>query len=415
MNIWILNHYAVPPTETGGTRHHALARELIARGHEVTVFASNFNHTTRAARHSTGRAGWAREVAAGVPFVWVRSPGYQGNGAARLWNMGAFAARVWRVAARCGAGVPDVVLGSSPQPFAALAAQRLARRLGVPFVLEVRDLWPETLLHSSKISPRHPLIRGLGWLESFLYRSADEIITLLPGAAGHIVARGGEASRITWVPNGADVRQLPVSPPPPERPGQPLTLMYAGTHGFLNALHVVLEAAALLERDGWGDRVRIRLVGDGPEKPKLVERAREMGLRMVAFDDAVPRAQVPARLAEADAFLMLLADAGVFRWGVSPNKLFDYLAAGRPVIFGVDSPFNPVDAAGAGLSIPPADPGALAGAIRALAGLSAGERAEMGRRARAYAEEHHDLGSLAVRLEQVLRRAAAAPDDRGAR
>jgi glycosyltransferase involved in cell wall biosynthesis len=410
MKIWIVNHYAVPPSQTGGTRHHVLARELIRRGHDVTLLASNFNHARRDATRATSGPPWERETADGVPFVWFRTPPYEGNGAARLWNMGVFAARVWRHATRAGLGRPDVIVGSTPHPLAALAAERLARRLGVPFVLEVRDLWPDTLVESSRISARHPLILGFARVERHLYRSARHVVTLLPGAVEHIAARGGHRDRITWVPNGSEIAAVPVPPPNERAPGAPLTFMYAGAHGFLNALDTVLDAAAELERDGWGDRVVLRLLGDGPEKPRLVRRAAEMGLRMVHFDDPVPRGQVAGRLAKADAFLMLLADAKVFRWGVSPNKLFDYLAAARPVIFGVDSPFNPVEGEGAGLSIPPADPAALARAIRAIVELPEEERREMGRRARSYVERHHDLGELARRLEGVLVRAAVAGD-----
>ncbi|MBT9253591.1 MAG: glycosyltransferase family 4 protein [Brockia lithotrophica] len=176
-----------------------------------------------------------------------------------------------------------------------------------------------------------------------------------------------------------------------------------------NDLDRVLDAAHLLQKGGNGKAIRFVLVGDGPEKERLMQRAREMGLHNVEFRDPVPKREVFRVLAEADAFLLLLKEAPVFRFGASPNKLYDYMAMGRPVIFAVNSPYNPVQESHSGITVSDASPEALAQAVHALASLPREEREAMGRRGRAYVEEHHSFPRLAEQLEEILRGALFSP------
>ncbi len=400
MNIWLVNHYAILPQQAGGTRHYALARELVEREHQVTIVASSFDHTTRQELHISDGAPSRLEVVDGIRFLWLRTPPYGGNSARRLWNTMVFARKVLGLRAEDLGGPPDVVLGSSPHLFAAWAAERLARRHRVPFVLEVRDLWPQSLVDLGSFSEGHPFIRWLERIERGLYRRARRIITLLPGAADHIAHKGGHPGRIVWIPNGVDLRLLP--PPSPPEPRESLTFLYAGTHGLANGLQVILEAADRLRTSP----VSFRLVGDGPDKPRLMALAEKKGLTNVVFEPPVPKSRIPDLLREADAFLMVLRDSPVFRWGVSPNKLFDYMAAARPVIFSVNTPLNPVESAGAGVTVPAEDADALAGAALKLLTMSSEERWQMGLRGRKYVEDNHDFGRLACKLESVLRNAA---------
>ncbi|GEM90760.1 glycosyltransferase family 4 protein [Oceanithermus desulfurans] len=397
MNLWLVNHYAILPQQAGGTRHYTLARELVERGHQVTIIASSFDHTTRMELHIPDGAPSRLEVVDGVRFLWLRTPPYEGNSTRRLWNTVAFARKVLSLRAQDLGGRPDVVLGSSPHLFAAWAAERLARRHRVPFVLEVRDLWPRSLVDLGNFSEGHPFIRWLENIERGLYRRARHIITLLPGAGEHIAQKGGDPDRIVWIPNGIDADRLP--PPEPPTPKDAFELMYAGTHGLANGLQVILEAAERLQNRPF----RFRLVGDGPDKPRLVEMAARMNLTNAVFEPPVPKSQIPDLLREAGAFLMVLRDSPVFRWGVSPNKLFDYMAAARPVIFSVNTPLNPVEAAGAGVTVPAEDADALAEAAIRLLSMSPEERWRMGLRGRKYVEDNHNLNRLSSRLESVLK------------
>lgn len=398
MNIWLINQYALAPSQAGSTRHFSLSRELVRRGHHVTIVASSFDHgTRRETRLQPGEISRLEEVD-GVSFLWLRTPPYTGNNLARIRNMLVFANRVWIGSALRQAERPDVILGSSPHLFGALAAALIARRRRVPFVLEIRDLWPQSLVELGNVAPGHPYIRVLELVELFLYRAATHIITLLPSAADHLVAKGAPRERITWLPNGVDLDAIPLSSP---ANSHPFTIMYAGAHGLANCLDTVIEAAAILERDGTRG-LRFRLVGDGPDKPRLQDRVAAEQLQSVHFDPPVPRHDVFRLLQTADAFVLTMKDSSLYRWGTSPNKLFDYLAVGRPIVMSTNSPYDPVTEAGAGLTVPAEDPEALAGAIRELAALDPLERAAMGLRGRAYVERHHSLAQLSKGLESIL-------------
>jgi len=175
------------------------------------------------------------------------------------------------------------------------------------------------------------------------------------------------------------------------------------THGLANDLDSILDTAAILKHQGWSERVSFRLVGDGPHKARLVERACEEGLDMVQFEPHVPRSEIYSLLQEADAFVITLRAANLFsRYGVSPNKLFDYLASGRPIIFAVDSLNNPVGESGGGITVPSEDPESMAQAIIRLANMSSQERWAMGLKGRRHVEQEYDHAKLADRIEMVL-------------
>lgn len=398
MRIWMINHYAEPYG-----RHHNLAGELIRRGHQVVIFASSFDHRTRQESRLAPGENMKNEKIGGIPYVWLRTPPYPGNTPARAWNMAVFARRIWGMKKTEGIERPDVIIGSSPHLFAALAAQRISVRFRVPFVFEVRDLWPQSLVDLGNVSERHPVVRGLEKIEKYLYRRAARIISLLPGAVEHMVAKGANREKVAWIPNGINTDLVP-PPEPPSNDGV-FTVMYAGAHGLANALDHLLDAAAILQEEDLGRKILIRFIGDGPEKPRLREVAARRELKNVRFDDPVPRDKIYNLLRKADAFVMPLKLSPVFRWGVSPNKLFDYMATARPVIFSVNSPINPVKEAGAGITVPPENPQALAKAIKELLNMTPEERWKMGLRGREYVERYHSFTRLADKLEKVLEEA----------
>lgn len=409
MNIIMVNHYAILPTAPGGTRHFSFARELVRRGHNVTIVASGFNHKNRQETRRWNGERYQSETVDGVRFVWLKTPPYSGNTFARIRNMAAFAYRLLRLPVKALGPTPDIVYGSSPHLFAALAGQRLARRLRLSFVLEIRDLWPESLTLLGDISPKHPFIVLLAYIERFLYRRADHIVTLLPGAGEHMVAKGSNAGKITWIPNGIDLSML--GDIPASSPTDRLVGVYAGTHGLANGLDLLLNAVGVLQTNGWGDRIAFRFVGDGPLKESLKKKATAMGLSNVSFEDPVPKEEVYRVLAEADFFPIVLRDSPLYQWGISLNKLFDYMALGRPIVFSGSAPSNPVELSGAGIATKPGDAAALADGIRKVAEMSTDDRLEFGRRGRAYVEQHHATTVLVNRLEAVLADVARGTDN----
>ncbi len=399
MNIWLVNHFALPPTGSGPNRHHALALRLAERGHDVTVVASGFEHYSRRGRMGRGSPVQV-EVAGGVRYVWIRTPPYEGM-VGRMRNIATFALRLAWHGPRLPAPAPDVILGSSPHLLTPLGAFVVARRLGVPFVLEVRDIWPQSLVDLLGMSSRNPLVVALRGLESYLYGHADQVVTVLPAATDYLVGRGASRGRVSWIPNGVDLSTVPDPADPPD--GPPMVAMYAGTLGLVNGLDLVLDSARLLLDRGVGaDEILIRLVGPGPARDRLEQRVAEEGLDNVRIEGPVPKEQVHDLLADAHAFLMVLDDSPVFRYGVSPNKLFDYFAAARPVLFAVRTVVNPVEDARAGVTVHPGDPVSMADGLEELAAMTPADRRLLGERGAAFVRDSHDYDVLAGQLEAVL-------------
>jgi len=404
VKIWFIHQYAVSPGTPGGTRHFSTARWLVRQGHEVRIVAASFHYSLQEEPRTFSTEGRQRETVDGVVFEWVQTHAYRGNSIGRILNLLSYAWQALRTRPATGEAGPDVVLGSSPQPFAALAGRLLAHRHRARFVYEVRDLWPRTLLDLGRASRWNPAVLGFGWIERHCLRHADQVVTLLAGSVEYLVSQGANRDRVTWIPNGVDLGMAGAMRP--AVPRQDCVFLYAGAIGMANGLDALLEAAALLQERA--PRIRVEIMGQGPERPRLEGRARELGLTNVGFRAPVPKLRVHDALAEADAFVMILTDSPVFRHGISPNKLFDYLAAGRPVLFAVNTPMNAVEEAGAGITADPSCPASLAAAMERIAALSPAERAQMGQRGRQYVEAHHDVERLAERFGRVLSEGATA-------
>ncbi|TPG12976.1 glycosyltransferase WbuB [Sphingomonas koreensis] len=401
--IWIINQYtATPATGTPG-RHPHLARELAFRGHRVYVIAARWHHLLRDADAS--EAAPEIEDVEGFKFVRVAMPRYaDAHDKRRMLNWLLFA---WRVAKidRVIKDKPEVILCSSPSLFATLGAERLARKFGARLVFEVRDIWPLTLVEVGGKSPLHPLLRVMQWIEDRAYRKADRVVSNLPGAVEHMVGRGMDREKFSWIPNGFSAldfdRRQPVEKELLARiPTGKFVVGYAGTLGAANSLNTFLDAAELLrDRDG----IIFVLLGQGREKAALVASAAKRNLTNVLFLPPIPKDQVQSALERFDVCSIGLRADSLFRFGVSPNKLFDYLIAGKPIIYGIDSgEYQPIKEFSAGLQVPPQDAAALADAILRLHSLPAEERLLIGENGRRAALEHHEYRMLAEKLEKVL-------------
>lgn len=411
--LWV-NQFAMLPKDGGGTRHFELGRELVRLGWDVTVVASDYHLLKRAytRRRSAEDRAPVAEMVDGVRFQWLWAAPYRANDWRRAHNWLSFHRSVR--AAYGSLPRPDIVIGSSPQLFAATAAQHLARRFGTPFVLEVRDLWPESLVAAG--GRKGPAYHALDRIARRLYVQSQRIVVLAEGTARYLEAHGVPGTKLVHVPNGVDVhlvqplteigRRGQADPTHAEvsdpRAVSPATLVYAGAHGPANGLEVVLDAAQRLV--GGTRSVRFLLIGDGPAKAELVAEAGRRRLHNVEFHDPVPKQQLASLLAAADGGLMLLRDSPLFAFAVSPNKLFDYLAAGIPVVCNVPGEVGGLLAAsGGGVQATDAGGAALAAAVDRLLALSAEVRRGMGRSGREWVERTHSREVLGAQLDEALR------------
>jgi len=398
MHILLIHQAFASLNEAGGTRHHELARYLVSCGHRVTIIASPVNYLS--GQRST-RPAWVerQEDPPGITLLRTYTyPALHRSFFHRVLSFLSFMVSSFIV----GLGVRevDLVWGTSPPIFQAVTGWLLARLKGAPFLLEIRDLWPAFAMAVGVL--RNPLlVRASLWLEGFLYRHADRVMVNSPGFIQHVTRRG--ARRVELVPNGADPLMFsPNGHGESFRQAQGLddqfVVLYAGAHGLSNDLDVVLEAASCLRDE---PRIAFLLVGDGKEKPHLQARAEALKLKNLRFLPPVPKAGMSEVMAAADACLAILKPIDLYRT-TYPNKVFDYMAAARPVILAIDGVIRQVvEDARAGLFVPPGNPCALAEAVRTLAADPQAAR-RMGESGRQYIESHFNRQRLAEQLNSIL-------------
>lgn len=393
MHILIIHQAFAGPNDPGGTRHFEFARHLVAQGHQVTIVAANVNYQT--GKPVVAGAGLAAEERLEGVRV-LRSYVYPSLHRSFVWRVVAFLSfMLSSVVVALRVGPVDVVLGTSPPIFQAISAWLVALIRRRPFLLEIRDLWPVFAIDMGVL--KNPqLIRLARWLEAFLYARADHILVNSPAYRDYLLDRGVPALRVTLIPNGVDPSMFD-----PEADGAAFrarfglddhfVVTYAGALGAANDLPTVLRAAALL---GGKPAIRFVLVGDGKERQTLEELARELRLDNLLFTGPLPKSEMGQVLAGSDACVATLLDIPMFRT-TYPNKVFDYMAAGRPTLLAIDGVIRRViDDAGGGIFVQPGSPEELAAAVARLADDPAAARA-MGAAARRYVVEQFNRSSHA--------------------
>lgn len=411
MKILYVSQYYPPEMGAPASRVSQLARAWAADGHDVTVLTGFPNHPTGVIPPEY--RGWPyirREDDHGVKVV--RTPIYAAANKGlvkRSLNYVSYAASASLLGPLLTSR-PDVVIATSPQFLTAVAGYELAKLKRVPFVFEVRDLWPRSIVEVGAMKADSPVVKGLEAAELFLYRHADRIVVVTDSFVDEIAARGIPRERLSVVKNGVDLGMF--SPGPRDESirvrlglSGKFVAAYVGTHGMAHGLATMLDAAKLLKDD---DRFRLLLIGEGADKAALKERAAREGLSNVLFLDQQPHKEIPALLRAADATLVLLKAKDLFKT-VIPSKIFEFMGVARPIVIGVDGEARRiVEDAGSGLFVPPESGEDLAAALRMLASdPDACER--MGVKGRAYVEAHFSRAALARKYLDILGEVVGLP------
>ena len=404
MHILLIHQAFVMNAEAGGTRHYELARKLVQQGHRVTVIASSVSYLTGQARDSS-RVRWKlHEQADGVDVerTWTYAALHR-SFFHRLLSFFSFMISSFL----CALGVRDVdvMWGTSPPIFQGLTAYLVAFLRRIPVVFEVRDLWPDFAVEIGVLRNRS-LIWASRRLERFLYHHAKRVILNSPGFLPHLRSCGVPDDAIDLVPNGVDIGMFD-----PENRGQDVRreagletdfiVVYAGAQGLANDLGTVLLAAKRLEAH---PNITLVLLGDGKEHSNLIRQAEELALSNVRFIPAQPKARMAAFLGAADVCVAILKPIPLFST-VYPNKVFDYMAAGRPTILAIDGVIRQViEAADGGVYVQPGNPQAIEEAVLTYF-HDPDLRHRHGRAARLYVAKHFDRGDHALKLEVAFQRA----------
>jgi glycosyltransferase involved in cell wall biosynthesis len=401
LRIAYVCHYFVPEPAAPAARVHEFARAWVQAGSRVSVITTFPNHPTGRIPPAYRGRWWSTERLDGIDVLrcWLYAVPNRGVGRRGLDHLSFMLTALLFGLPRLGP--VDVVVASSPTLFSAVAAWLIARLRRVPFVLEVRDLWPAAIVGLGLMRPGSLAVRGLEWLAAFLYRQAALVVVVTGAFAERLVLEGVPRHKLAVIPNGADTHLFsPLVDGKACREALGLTerfvVAYIGSHGLSHGLGAVLDAAAA-QPD-----ITYLLVGDGADRDRLVAERDRRKLSNVIMRPSVAKADVPGLYAAADVCLVPLRDVPLFQAFV-PSKLFEVLAAGRPVIGAVRGEAREILArSGGALLVEPEHGDQLAAAVAQLRADPI-LRATLARSGRAFAEQHYDRDTLAARYLTLLR------------
>ena len=406
MNILYINHYAGSVDMGMEFRPYYLAREWVKMGHKVTIVAGDYSHLRK--NNPSVQRDFQTERIDGIEYVWIRSGAYSGNGAKRAISMVRFVGKLYLHARKIAkTWKPDIVIASSTYPLDTYPAYRIARLAGAKYVHEVHDMWPATLYEVGGMSRNHPFVILMGIAEKAAYKHCDHCVSLLPYAKSYMVEHGLAPDKFVVVSNGVNLAEWenPAGVSEPyhsffQQHKDDFIVGYVGGHAKSNALDYALRVAKRFEADH--KDIIFVLVGDGVEKPGLMERAKKENQQNVFFLPAIPKKEVPDLLRHFDCSYMTGADSPLYRFGLCLNKLYDSMMAGVPIVCAFHAPDTPVITYGCGFQTDPADEDSVVSDILNVYRMSRKERDEMGARGEAAIRANFTYDRLAnIFLEKV--------------
>ena len=410
MNILFISHYAGSPEMGMVFRPYYFAKEWIKQGHVVTIIAASFTHIRK---KNPDVVDDFQEVSIdGIKYVWIKTPQYR-NIFQRVLNIYTFVSKLNRKAKNIVQRYkPDIVISSSTYNFDIYPAIKIAQYAEAKLVYEVRDLWPLTPIELGGYSKYHPFIMAMQKAENVAYRKADSVVSVLPKVHKYMSNHGLDIKKLVIVPNGVVkddwncVNILPVSNTDiistiqNKRKRGHIIVGYTGAYANANAIEYLLQAAKLLNRG----KISFILLGDGQQKQILKNYISENNLKNVFLFDSVLKLEIPNVLRMFDFVYIGWRNIAIYRFGISPNKLMDYMMAGKPVLHSVKAGNDPVMEAGCGITVEPENPQAIADGILKLAALSEEEREAMGKRGRDYILKNQTYDILAKRFLDFVTR-----------
>lgn len=401
--IWVINQFAGNPESGWGERHFYFAKYWQEKGYDVTIISGSFNHMFRKTIEVDGLC--KIETYNGIRFCWVNTPKYDPKSVKRFLSMLVFAWRVLSVHKYLKQTPDDIIVSSMPI-FPVLTGHYLKRKFkSRKFLFEIRDIWPLSLIELANVSKYHPLALFIGWFEKFGYRKADTVVSLLPNAREHIETVAGRPVNFEYIPNGIDPDQLKDVSLPDEilkllPTNASMVIGYAGTLGKANALEFFIEAARKVSTTH--PDIHYVLVGDGYLKEELIKASE--GCSQIHFLPKIKKDQVQNMLSHFDVCFVGRNDTPLYKHGISANKYFDYMLAGKPILDSINYIKDPVELCHCGIIVQPDSTPAIEEGILQFYQMTPEERQEMGAKGRIYVLKEHSIKFLADKYIAAINR-----------
>lgn len=387
-------------------RPYNLAVNWEADGHKVLIVTASQHHL-RSKQFNTVEKQEIRNVD-GIDYLVVKTPEYHGNGFDRISNILSFLFKLILNTSRIAAEFkPDVVIASSTIVFDIFPAKRIASLSKAKLVMEIKDLWPLSIIELGGYSRWNPFIICMQLAENYAYRNSDKVVTVLPKTLDYMVEHGLKPENFVYIPNGIITEDWNKEIEIPKqiyelivkiKSEQKKIIGYAGNLGIANALGSLIDAMKLLQ----SEPVELFLIGKGPERDILIKKVQNFKLKNVHFINAVPKTLIPAILDKLDILYIGLQNQPVFRFGISPNKLMDYMMAGKPIIQAIKAGNDITTEANCGISIEPEDSETIANGVKYLLTLPEEKLSELGRNGKKYCRSHHDYRILSKKFIEAI-------------
>jgi len=362
-NIWILNHYA--RTYTG--RHYNFAKNLKNRGYKVKIFAASTIHNSDKNRITDSKK-FICEEANGVPFIFIKACDYLGNGKKRIKNMIDYFTGLISVSKKNDSEKPDIIYASSVHPLTWLAGYKLAKRYNAKFIAETRDLWPETLVAMGQLKRNSVPAKIMYKLEKFIYQKADKLIFTFPGGKDYVESVEVDTSKVRYINNGVDLEEFNYNKvinilEDKDLDGKDkFKIIYTGSMGQANALEYLIKAAEIIQDKGIKD-IYFILFGDGYQRKELEQYVNDNNVTNIIFKGNVEKKYVPYILSKSDLNIITGKHIYLYKYGLSPNKMFEYFASGKPTLSNIECGYDMLQEYNCGITVQGGSAEALADGI----------------------------------------------------
>nr|WP_300005253.1 glycosyltransferase family 4 protein [Tissierella sp.] len=412
-NVWIFHHYATPPSMNGFTRPFDFGVKLEDYDYSTTIFAASYLHFTEENLIKDDSL-YIEDRKSGIPFVFINTPGYAGSGKKRVVNMVTYYRNLFKTTKGYGKTheKPDIIIASSPHPLTMIAGIKIAKKYNIPCICEIRDFWPEVFFMGDKLKKDSLIGRILLKGENWIYKKADGIIFLKEGDINYLSENawdkpsGGnvDLDKCWYINNGVDIEKFnqqieSEKLDDPDLESDKFNIVYTGAIRPVNNIDNILDTAALLKDQ---KDIQFLVYGQGNMLDDLKKRVKDEGLSNVKMKGYVDKKNIPYILSKSSVNLLNYSGTQ-YNWsrGNSSNKLFEYMASGKPIISTVEMGYSPIEKYDCGISLEESTPQALKKAILEIYNMDEGVYRKMGENGRLGAKEF-DYGELTKKLKKVI-------------
>lgn len=397
INIWLINQYSYPPGKSNWRRHFDLFKNFSKENYNIDIICGSFVHDRKEEILNKGEK-YRLINSEGIKYHVLSGILYKSK-IVRMLSMIQFFFKVLFFSKKLK-DKPDIIYASSPHPFNGLAGMYLARKYKCPFVLEIRDLWPETWVAMGATTKKSILYKVFAYIEKVLYKNADKIITLTANK-DYYISVGVDEKKVEIVSNGVDLEKydsLLKEESPVKLLENKFNVLYTGAHGTANCLDNILEVAKLIKNDD----IVFNFIGEGEKKEELIKKSEEYNLKNVRFYPPINKNLIPNTLKNGDVMIVIAKNTPLYKYGISFNKIFEYFASSKPIIFSGNVANDMVKEANAGISVEAENIEKIKEAVLSLYSVSKSEREVLGKNGRKYVEENYDTKVLSKKIEKII-------------